>query len=218
MLIYKITNLINNKIYIGQTTRSLEERWRLHKRSKSCRAIYSAILKYGINNFKIETVCECLTIEELNIKESEYIQLYKSISPNGYNLRGGGNNNFLSEETKLKISNANKGQISWCAGKKLGPKSELIKQKISQAKLGKCPNVSKEGKIKQLNALLSYTKSKRKSVISECKTTGIITIYQSIVDATKEGFSQSEISKCCKFEFKKYSHKNKYWKFYNDNI
>jgi group I intron endonuclease len=58
MLIYKITNLINNKIYIGKTIRTVELRWQEHIRdSKTGKTpLYLAMQKYGINNFKIEII------------------------------------------------------------------------------------------------------------------------------------------------------------------
>ena len=61
MYIYKITNKINKKIYIGQTTRSIEERWKGHcKPSMTARSLISrAIQKYGKENFIIEHVVTC---------------------------------------------------------------------------------------------------------------------------------------------------------------
>ncbi len=114
MYIYKITNTINNKIYIGQTVKSILHRQKRHIyafSSKSKRtALNSAIVKYGKNNFIVEEVDTAQNIDELNIKEKYYIKFYKSLSPNGYNLTTGGNNKLLSDETKLKISLANKGK------------------------------------------------------------------------------------------------------------
>ena len=52
--IYKITNLVNSKIYIGQTIRSLKERFRQHIYKQGCTYLHNAILKYGKENFKIE--------------------------------------------------------------------------------------------------------------------------------------------------------------------
>lgn len=57
MFIYKITNIINSKIYIGQTSKSIEERWKGHKFHKGCTALHNAIKKYGENNFKIDILC-----------------------------------------------------------------------------------------------------------------------------------------------------------------
>lgn len=55
-IIYKITNLVNNKVYIGQTERTLKERWGQHKYSKGCKYLHNAILKYGAESFKIEEI------------------------------------------------------------------------------------------------------------------------------------------------------------------
>ena len=110
MIIYKATNLINNKTYIGQTVLDLNTRRRQHENSykyKSCYAFSRAIKKYGKENFKWEVIDTATTIEELNEKESYYIEFYKSLtSQNGYNLKGGGDNSFLTEEVKQKISKA----------------------------------------------------------------------------------------------------------------
>ena len=64
--IYKITNLINQKAYIGKTINSISERWKEHKRDCkrfSNRPLYRALNKYGIDNFKVELV------EEVDIKD-----------------------------------------------------------------------------------------------------------------------------------------------------
>ena len=64
-IIYKVTNLVNNKIYIGQTERTLKERWEQHKYKEGCRHLHNAILKYGAYNFKIEEI-ENVPIEDLD--------------------------------------------------------------------------------------------------------------------------------------------------------
>jgi group I intron endonuclease len=68
MLIYLITNLLNNKQYIGQTTQSLEKRWQRHcwkSTSKNSMPICHAISKYGKENFKIEILIPCASQEEI---------------------------------------------------------------------------------------------------------------------------------------------------------
>lgn len=74
--IYKITNLINNKIYIGQSVH-IERRWSEHKSSvKTNKRIYylhKAMCKYGINNFKFEVLVECPK-EDLDMLEIKYIK------------------------------------------------------------------------------------------------------------------------------------------------
>lgn len=117
MIIYKITNLINNKSYIGQTTKSLEKRLGIHKRCafnyNKEYALYRAFRKYGIENFKWEIICECLSIDEMNEKEIYYINLHQTFGISGYNMTsgGGGMLGYIpTEETRLKISKAHKGK------------------------------------------------------------------------------------------------------------
>lgn len=86
--IYKITNLINNKIYIGQS-KQIEVRWQQHKTSNKHYAIYNAFKKYGIDNFKFEIIEECPE-DILNEREKYWIKFYNSLSPNGYNMTLGG--------------------------------------------------------------------------------------------------------------------------------
>lgn len=76
MIIYKITNQINSKIYIGLTTCSLKERWQNHKHcvKSDPRHLYYAMRKYGIENFTIEQIDEADNLEELGKLEYKYIQ------------------------------------------------------------------------------------------------------------------------------------------------
>jgi group I intron endonuclease len=103
--IYKITNTLDNKCYIGQTITNIEERWRHHKtNSSNCLYLKNAFKKYGINKFKFEIVCICFD-DDLNRFEIEYIKHFNSLVPNGYNLKAGGKcGGKLHQETKEKIS------------------------------------------------------------------------------------------------------------------
>ena len=99
--IYKITNILNNKVYIGQTVRPLNVRWSSHKYScfKSNRPndrnfrLYIAIRQDGVENFKIESVEELDTrdIKVLDEREKYWIKQYNSTNPEvGYNADEGG--------------------------------------------------------------------------------------------------------------------------------
>jgi hypothetical protein len=91
MIIYRVTNMINGKQYIGQTSRTLEKRWIEHcSASSGCVALHNAILKYGRENFKVEQIDIALDQVELDYKEIKYIELYNTLAPNGYNLTKGG--------------------------------------------------------------------------------------------------------------------------------
>lgn len=98
MYVYQITNLINNKLYIG-ITNNYKKRWSNHKCcNNSNRVITRAIRKYGVENFKFELLFSNLSIEDSEIKEKELIQTKNTQVPNGYNIQPGGfHNNGVSK-------------------------------------------------------------------------------------------------------------------------
>lgn len=111
--IYKITNLINNKIYIGQSI-NIQQRWKTHRSGPFNKnnhqydtPLYRAIRKYGLQNFSFEVLEECVE-GELDNKEQYYIEKYDSTNfDKGYNLTKGGDsgsiNTLLSNEEILQI-------------------------------------------------------------------------------------------------------------------
>lgn len=110
--IYKHTNKINGKSYIGQTKLKPIQRWKNGEGYRSCTLFYRAIQKYGWDNFKHEILYTNLTLEEANQLEEELINKYDTTNPNyGYNIKYGGNNNTITEDIKHKISLANKGKF-----------------------------------------------------------------------------------------------------------
>ncbi len=127
MYIYKTTNIINNKIYIGQHN------------GKNANYMGSGIIllrsikKYGIDNFKKEILEYCETKELLNEREKYWINKYNSIKPNGYNIDIGGQGGdctiFMNDdEYKIfceKISIGKKGKTKGI------PLSDLNKKGIS---------------------------------------------------------------------------------------
>lgn len=87
--IYKIENLVNHKIYIGQSN-NIQRRFKEHKTKgeKSHIPVDYAIKKYGVENFSFEVIEEC-SLDKLNERESYWIEYFKSY-PNGYNCNVGG--------------------------------------------------------------------------------------------------------------------------------
>lgn len=83
--------MVNGKQYVGQTSRTLEQRWREHcSNGSQCTYLHHAINKYGKENFKVEQIDIALDQEELDYKECQYIKHYNTLAPNGYNLNSGG--------------------------------------------------------------------------------------------------------------------------------
>ena len=119
MLIYKITNKINDKIYIGQTTQSLNNRIRNYrsdvKHSKRSRKIIDAMKKYGFENFVFEIIHDNIASKkEMDELERKYISDFKI----GYNMELGGNSmGKHSDETKHKIGQSQLGEKNHMYGK-----------------------------------------------------------------------------------------------------
>lgn len=102
-IIYLITNKIDDKKYVGQTTRNINIRFAEHCRADSL--IGRAIQKYGLPNFSIEIVAECTSQDELDEKERLYIEKFNCKHPNGYNTAGGGQHSLNPQNNKdSKIS------------------------------------------------------------------------------------------------------------------
>lgn len=104
--IYKITNDIDNKIYIGQTTKSLKKRWRQHKCCStkpyfSQVVLYKAINEYGIEHFQMEKIEE-VDNSKLDERERYWIKSYNSFHE-GYNSTLGGKNITLYEFNEKEI-------------------------------------------------------------------------------------------------------------------
>ena len=122
MWIYKITNIQNNKVYIGQTIRPVEQRFQRHINDAIHNILDThfarAIRKYGAENFKIEIIDSAQSQDELNEKEQYWIRYYDAVYK-GYN------------ETDA---------ISKCGGNTYQSKTkeemEVIKEKIRQTKIG----------------------------------------------------------------------------------
>ncbi len=108
MIVYLITNLVNNKKYVGLTTRNIKVRWYEHiKKSKQSNlsniSLHKDIFIYGKNNFKIEVLEECLSINKMCFYERKYIFDLDTIK-NGYNQNSGGTYYEVSDKLKKKSS------------------------------------------------------------------------------------------------------------------
>lgn len=102
--IYKITNEVNNKVYIGKTLSSIDKRFKQHKEdsqkeNEEIRPLYRAMKKYGVEKFHIEKVEEC-PLELLSEREKYWINYFSSYT-NGYNATLGGEGKQLYDYDKI---------------------------------------------------------------------------------------------------------------------
>lgn len=132
--VYKHTNKVNGKVYIGQTCQEVERRWGNGENYKPCTLFYRAIQKYGWDNFEHEVVQKELTLEEANNLEVNLIKEFKANDPSfGYNLKTGGSNGKPNEETKLRMKE-NHADFSGENHPKYGTHcSEETKKKLSKS-------------------------------------------------------------------------------------
>lgn len=111
-VIYKITNNINGKVYIGLTTTDIKRRWNHHKtvarnaiKNDHNHPLYNSMLKYGIENFKIEEIDSSEDFKKLGELERKYIKEYKSSDRKfGYNITMGGESNQLDANPRAKLT------------------------------------------------------------------------------------------------------------------
>lgn len=175
--VYKITNKITGKIYIGITNQGSGARYRHHwyeSRIGEPSPIHRSMAKYGEDNFTLEIIDFAETYEELKEKEKFWIKKFNSTDRNiGYNLTEGGDGTFgrtHSEETKEKIRQ-----------KALGRKiSEETKKKMSEARIGKCSDKQREH-LKKISI-----QAKAIPVLQFSKTGEFIAKYESVSEAARQ--------------------------------
>lgn len=172
--VYKITNKVTNKIYIGITNQGSGARYRHHwykSRIGEPSPIHRSMAKYGEDNFTLEIIDFADTYDELKEKEKYWIKQYNSTDKSiGYNLTEGGDGTF---------------------GRK---HSEETKKKMSETRLGKCSD-------KQREHLLKLTVGQSKKIYQYDTDFNLIGEYNSIKEASKiTGIDRNTIGRQLKKE------------------
>ncbi len=177
---YCITNLLNTKQYIGITTQTINIRWSEHlsrsKYSHSKSAIHSAIRKYGKENFKIEHIVSCVSIEYLKLTEIALIEQYNTFR-NGYNLTAGGDFKEIHQDTKNKISNTKLGhkvskETRDKISNKLKENAKNNPEYINKMKISKCKNwkiIYSDGSERLIKNMKEFCKNNFVSYNHVCK-------------------------------------------------
>ena len=108
--IYRITNNLNDLIYVGQTTKNIHVRFKQHCKPNTHGIIGQEIARLGSANFTIDILEMVETKENLDMKEIYWIRKLRSFYPNGYNLNSGGKGVVVSDSTKKKMRDAHLGK------------------------------------------------------------------------------------------------------------
>lgn len=190
--IYKITNIVNNKIYIGQTIRDIQSRWNQHinnayNENDKNNHFHNAILKYGENSFSIVIIEECPD-EVLNEREKYWINYYDSYN-NGYNSTLGGEG-----YQKYTITTEEVGKM-WDSGLSMSDiaKKLSVSRTVIKSRLELYENYSKEQSIQR--GIKNSTIKKYQPVYQWSDVGIFVEYFESGKEAEqKTGFSHSAIS------------------------
>ena len=189
-IVYKITNQLTNKVYIGWSSKPVDIRWAEHVsdalKNRDNRKFYNAIRKYGPNVWNTEVICEVESKDEAKSKEIEYITEYNSYY-DGYNSTFGGDGNngiIMSPESNLARSKALKGRsksLETVVKFKEKRLTEDAKKRISDAHLGmKKP----------------WVKWSQEQIVKRAMTRRSLTLdqYEKIHELKKSGMTIKDIS------------------------
>jgi group I intron endonuclease len=170
--LYKITCSQNGKVYIGYTSKTIDERFKVHCENAKCKRNYAladAMRVYGIPAFTVELLLQCESHKEACEHEIRLIKELNSILPHGYNMTHGGDGVPMIPEVIAKMTASKKGKITpkmlahlqKMKGRKLSletkaklsairkgkPKSEEWKLKLSLSNLGKKRSLETRAKV-----------------------------------------------------------------------
>ena len=189
--IYKITNKVNNKIYIGQTVQSINHRWRQHVSEaygeSKCAHLHAAIRKYGEDNFTVEKIEEC-SQNQLNEKEEYWINYYNSYRE-GYNLTCGGDGVNKQVDQAVLEKLWDEGLTVSEIGERVGFTRQWVRQRLLQYD----KYSQEESNARGVN---KCKKSKGHCVYQLDDNRNIVGIFNSIKEAT-EKTGITNISRSC---------------------
>lgn len=212
--IYKYTNLINGKVYIGQS-QNLYKRFQDYNKNRFSKHLGRAIKKYGLENFNIEILESNIDLDKLNEREQYYMDLYNSYNHNfGYNIApiaGTTRGIKLSQKQVEFLRNLNKkrvGELNSFYGHK---HTEETKKLISEKKKG-----TKLSKSHIEKFCIAGSNACKKKVVQKDKNTGeIIKIWDSIKNASRTLLiADVDISRCAMGKRK--SAKDFCWEYYTE--
>lgn len=206
--IYKVTNKANGKIYIGQTSRSVDVRWKEHIRDSSdkpscvyCSLLHYAIRKYGANAFVVECIEEC-SDTEMDERERYWIEHFKTCD-GGYNIARGGQGKPLCSNKEI-LDAWNSGLSAKQISEKLGISNQIVCKRLRLQGITKFEIMSRGNK----------ACAKGRSVIRISLDGSEYKVYRSLTEAaTENNQTVARISMVC--SGKRITSGNYRWKYYD---
>jgi len=195
--VYCITNKETGKRYVGVTANGYLNRfanhiWHSRKQKSSCRALHSAMRKYGHDAFCVDLLDVADSWAEMNKLEIEWIAKLGTISPSGYNLTNGGDAGTFSDETRRMMSDRLKGKpisektrlavkSSWDDPESRAKRITSIREAMNKPEVREATGFRQRGKPKSDMHVKSLRKARAKPII--CVDTG--KLFAAIVDAVQ---------------------------------
>ena len=222
-IIYKHENLINGKVYIGQTCTSIKQRSWNGEGYRECPYFWKAICKYGWDNFSHEIIHDNIkTQDEANELEIYYIEKYKSINREyGYNISLGGNNEEYNNIPVYQYSLSGKYINGYSSHIEAENKTGIGRMAIAAASRGE--RMSASGYIwsrEKADKIESHLFNTKNCKVYQYDLSGkYIAEYENAYEAGKqfEYYASHRIIQCCNKERNKF--KNYQWRYYySDNI
>lgn len=184
--LYKITNSINSKVYIGQAT-NVSKRWSDHRRAaennRPVQPIHYAMIKYGLNNFVFDNIASCRSQDDANWLETELVSQYDSFISNdkGYNATLGGMTAPKSEEWKAHMRIVMIPAAAARMAAETAEQKEARYAKISDAMKGR-PRVPGSGKRKGYTGEISSRRKLTKEKVDVIR------------EQNKQGFTSRQLA------------------------
>lgn len=218
--IYCIRNRVNNKLYIGQTTQSVNSRFKKHRYDSRRYAIvknkisilYHSIHKHGEDSFNIEILAIAYSKEKLDDFEKYYIAYFKTQQKQfGYNIREGGTDGGRYPKTYARDKEISRPRKLSAEGRAI--LSETGKKNILKVDRKKSSEAARNyhlGKKKNPDSVEQMAKKRRKAVIATNLENGTTTTFEGVrIAARTLNLDISMISKVCKGQYQYY----KKWTF-----
>jgi len=191
--------------------------WHFSRRSGHCKSWIISLKKLKLKPIVSLIRQDLSEVDSFNL-ERRVIRICKKLKIKLTNLTDGGDGirgykHTNDTKEKLKSTFFKVGSTPWNKGLKA---SNEFKESVKKGRLyGKTPQMSEKGRLLQLAGLERGWRKRCRPVEAINKLSNETLSFSSMSQAVQHGFIQSEISKCCRHDFKKYSHKGYYWR-YND--